>query len=112
MEQTFGCRLSVRSLICGLPPDVGSVHSVPNATYSPCCGYYTYPCDQVVNASVSFRNANGEPVAFTISDEDLNFGRLNAFSDRCVGAVVEGDTSGLWVMGLAFLKNWYSVGAA
>ena len=81
---------------------------VPNATYDQSGAFWTYPCDQPVRASVSFLGGNDQQ-AFLINETDLNFGRVNALSERCVGAIIEGNTAGYWILGLTFLKSYYSV---
>ena len=81
-------------------------YRVPNATYDASGGFWTYPCAQPVKASISF---SGLDKPFLINETDLNFGRVNALSERCVGAIIEGNTAGYWVLGLSFLKNYYSV---
>lgn len=81
-------------------------YSVPGATYDASGGYWAYPCNSQLNASFSF---TGQSNPFYISNDDLNFGQVNALSDQCVGAIIEGNTSGYWILGLAFLKNYYTV---
>ena len=81
--------------------------AVPNATYDAYGKYWTYPCASEVHASFTF--AGREDMPLYINETDLNFGRVTAFSNRCVGAIVEADTAGLWVLGLTFLKNYYTV---
>ena len=81
--------------------------AVPDATYDAYGKYWTYPCASEVRASFTF--AGREDMPLYINETDLNFGRVTAFSNRCVGAIVEADTAGLWVLGLTFLKNYYTV---
>lgn len=82
------------------------LYSVEGATYDAAGGYWAYPCASQLNASFSF---TGLDRPLQISDDDLNFGQVNALSDKCVGAIIEGNTSGYWILGLAFLKNYYTV---
>lgn len=81
-------------------------NSVEGATYDAAGGYWAYPCASQVNASITF---TGIEQPLQISNDDLNFGQVNALSEMCVGAVIEGNTSGYWILGLAFLKNYYTV---
>lgn len=80
--------------------------SVPNAEYNDNGGYWAYPCDSKLNASISL---TGISKPLSISDQDLNFGQVSVFSKYCVGAIIPGNTSGYWILGLAFLKNYYTV---
>lgn len=84
-------------------------NSVEGATYDAAGGYWAYPCAAQLNASFSFTGLPEGTPPLQISNDDLNFGQVNALSDKCVGAIIEGNTSGYWILGLAFLKNYYTV---
>lgn len=68
-------------------------------------GYYTYPCKAKVGAVLKTKDGQ----SFPIDDNDFNLGAENAGSDQCVGAVFPAQTRGVNVLGIAFLKNAYSV---
>lgn len=70
-------------------------------------GYYTYPCDQQIQLSLSF----GSGAAWPINPTDFMLTQLS--SKQCVGALFSLDSTGnngpAWIMGDTFLKNVYSV---
>ncbi|KAI0057208.1 acid protease [Artomyces pyxidatus] len=69
-------------------------------------GYYTYPCDTVVNVTLSFGGQT-----WSIAPGDFQLTQLS--SGQCLGAFFEfssGSTSAPpWIVGDTFLKNVYSV---
>ncbi|CAO1636861.1 unnamed protein product [Parajaminaea phylloscopi] len=68
-------------------------------------GYYTYPCDAKIGAVLKTKDGQ----SFTMDDADFNLGSESVGSKRCVGAVFPAQTRGVSVLGIAFLKNAYSV---
>lgn len=66
-------------------------------------GFYTFPCDSKVDASVTFGGKS-----YTISPENLNLGTVSEGSSDCVGSIVAGKED-FWIMGDAFMKNVYAV---
>ncbi|KAL5529952.1 hypothetical protein ACEPAF_6209 [Sanghuangporus sanghuang] len=66
-------------------------------------GFFTIPCDAVPgDVSVTLGGT-----AFTLSPDTLNFGRVSARSNACVGGIV-GDDLGVWILGDVFLRNVYT----
>ncbi|KAG8919744.1 hypothetical protein FRC01_001140 [Tulasnella sp. 417] len=73
-------------------------------------GYYTFPCDNhVLLPPISFVFGG---MAYEVNKEDFNIGAIDIFGDRCVGGIVGMDI-GLPVpaaiLGVEFMKGWYSV---
>ncbi|KAG6823933.1 hypothetical protein H0H92_008573, partial [Tricholoma furcatifolium] len=77
-------------------------------------GFYTYPCDAVVNATLVF---DGQP--FEIKTENFNLGQVSSGSSDCVGGIAANDDSEkttalitpdpiAWLVGDVFLKGVYS----
>ncbi|KAK9895879.1 acid protease, partial [Cystobasidium minutum MCA 4210] len=73
-------------------------------------GYYTYPCDSILNISFTFGNET-----YPMTADDLNLGVFNSATNQCLGAFFDLTLSSgsaaviSWVIGGAFLKNVYSV---
>jgi len=71
-------------------------------------GFYSFPCDTIVNVSISF---GGTP--WSIDPRDMIFGHLPSNSSECIGSIMDigmsPNTSPTWVMGNAFLKNVYTI---
>ncbi|KNZ77400.1 Cathepsin D [Termitomyces sp. J132] len=68
-------------------------------------GYYTYPCDTTVNATMSFGGRS-----WPISEADFRLSQLT--QALCLGAFFElntGASAPSWIVGDTFLKNVYSV---
>ncbi|KAG6841467.1 hypothetical protein C0991_010892 [Blastosporella zonata] len=68
-------------------------------------GYYTYPCDTTVNATMSFGGK-----AWPISEADFKLTQLS--KSLCLGAFFDlstGRSAPSWIVGDTFLKNVYSV---
>ncbi|CAO1634291.1 unnamed protein product [Jaminaea pallidilutea] len=76
---------------------------VDNSKYDDVSGFYTYPCGQKINATLSTNDGR----TFTVDDDDFNLG--NNGNNRCVGAVFPAQTKNVIVLGLSFLKSAYSV---
>jgi len=73
-------------------------------------GYYTYPCNQNINFTITF----GSGTAWSVDPGDFMLAQLNP--KQCVGALFSLDSSNgggsdgpSWIMGDTFLKNVYSV---
>ncbi|GAA5931601.1 hypothetical protein JCM1841_004724 [Sporobolomyces salmonicolor] len=72
---------------------------------------YEYPCNST--ALVGFEFFGGRRRAFNMSPADLSLGPIETGSDICAGSLVgidvtlSGSKAGL--LGLPFLRNWYSV---
>ncbi|GLB43365.1 putative peptidase A1 family protein [Lyophyllum shimeji] len=68
-------------------------------------GYYTYPCNQHVNATMSFGGKN-----WPISESDFKLTQLTP--STCLGAffvLSTGRSAPTWIVGDTFLKNVYSL---
>lgn len=68
-------------------------------------GFWSFPCTHKLNARVHV--AGGKTIE--IRDEDLNLGRESKGSQMCVGGILAAQTKGAVVLGVAFLKNAYTV---
>ncbi|KAG0144633.1 hypothetical protein CROQUDRAFT_46984 [Cronartium quercuum f. sp. fusiforme G11] len=78
--------------------------SVPNSSTNPGDGFYTFPCDQKIQMTFDFGNG----LELLVSDLDMNLGKVSPESDRCVGAVFSGETGGDWILGISFMKSYYT----
>ncbi|MBW0464874.1 hypothetical protein O181_004589 [Austropuccinia psidii MF-1] len=78
--------------------------SVPNARLQPGEGFYTYPCAQTVKMTFEFEGG----VKLVVNELDMNLGKVSPGSDRCVGAVFGGQTGGNWILGISFMKSYYT----
>lgn len=71
-------------------------------------GYYQFPCDSNVNATMTFGSEK-----YTISAQDLLVAPVDSAGQNCMGAFFSLETSASstlqWVVGGAFLKSVYSV---
>lgn len=71
-------------------------------------GYYSFPCSESVDATLTFGN-----MQYTIPDSDFIAGTLDSSGTTCLGAFFglgsSSQTDLQWIIGDAFLKNVYSV---
>jgi len=67
-------------------------------------GFYTFPCDTKLPV-VSF-TIGGKDFPFTNS---LNFGPVSKGSKNCIGSVFADTGFGFWILGDAFMTNFYTV---
>jgi cathepsin D len=70
-------------------------------------GYYVYPCSSTINLSFTF---GGQ--AYAVNAQDFNSGNVDTQGRYCLGSVFGIDTGGAappYIIGDAFLKNWFSV---
>lgn len=71
-------------------------------------GYYQFPCSSTPVIALNYGG-----VSYTISDADMNIGRLSTGSSMCLGGIYGNDlgsqSSISWIVGSTFLKNVYSV---
>ncbi|KIM30378.1 hypothetical protein M408DRAFT_65967, partial [Serendipita vermifera MAFF 305830] len=72
-------------------------------------GIWAFPCDASLSIALAFGG-----IMFEMATADFNLGRTKKGSPECVGAVIgigkdSEFPSGLAIIGVAFLKNWYSV---
>lgn len=71
-------------------------------------GYYSFPCRQTIDATLTFGNQQ-----YTIPDSDFVAGTLDQSGSQCLGAFFglgsSSQTDLQWIVGDAFLKNVYSV---
>lgn len=98
------------TLIGGPTADVAAVYAaIPNSaavTVDGESGYYSYPCSQTVNVSLTFGG-----VSYPIPSDNFNAGTLSADdTSTCLGAlfVVDSSSSYTWIVGDAFLNGVYS----
>ncbi|CAH7687083.1 aspartic peptidase A1 [Phakopsora pachyrhizi] len=78
--------------------------SIPNSATNQAEGFYTFPCNQSINMSLDFGNG----VVLSVNELDMNLGKVSPDSDRCVGAVFGGQTGGNWILGISFMKSYYT----
>ncbi|KAF9562791.1 acid protease [Agrocybe pediades] len=93
-----------------LPQDIASrfYDMIPGSKSAPEYGpeFYTYPCDTVFTASMSFGGEN-----FAINGQDFNMGPVQSDSPDCVGGILslgKDFPSNLAIIGDEFLKSWYT----
>jgi hypothetical protein len=67
-------------------------------------GFYTFPCD--TNLPVVSFTLGGQDFPFTNS---LNSGHVSKGSKDCVGSVAADPGVGFWILGDAFMTNFYTV---
>ncbi|KAH9442124.1 hypothetical protein MJO28_014971 [Puccinia striiformis f. sp. tritici] len=78
--------------------------NVPNSQMKSGDGFYTFPCSQSVNMIFDFGNG----IELGVNELDLNLGKVSPGSDRCVGAVFGSQTGGNWILGISFMKSYYT----
>ncbi|KAF4621164.1 hypothetical protein D9613_000610 [Agrocybe pediades] len=93
-----------------LPQDIASrfYDMIPGSKSAPEYGpeFYTYPCDTMFTASMSFGGEN-----FAINGQDFNMGPVQSDSPDCVGGILslgKDFPSNLAIIGDEFLKSWYT----
>ncbi|KAN0064436.1 hypothetical protein ACQY0O_002811 [Thecaphora frezii] len=79
--------------------------NVPGAKLDSGKQYYTFPCNTKLNAYLEMQDGT----KWKINDLDLNLGKDQKRSDQCVGGILVAETGNMMVLGLAFLKNVYTV---
>lgn len=71
-------------------------------------GYYQFPCDSNVNATITFGTQK-----YSINAKDFRVGQVDSAGQNCMGAFFSLETTSdsmlQWVVGGAFLKSVYSV---
>jgi len=103
------------TLIGGPTADVAAFYAaIPNSAASTRSGgFFTFPCDTQVTASMAFGGK-----FWPISSQDINIGQDSEGSTQCTGAIFDlsqgvpippGAGNPPWVVGDTFLKNVYTV---
>ncbi|KAF9222165.1 acid protease [Gyrodon lividus] len=96
------------NLIHGHPEEVGILYDAiggTDASETLGDGYYTFPCDDI--PSVSFTIGG---TSFPISAGTLSLRSIAEGSNECIGTIVGWDFGeSTWLIGVAFLKNVYTV---
>ncbi|KAH9814212.1 aspartic peptidase A1 [Melampsora americana] len=78
--------------------------TIPNSSTKAGDGFYTFPCAQSVKMTFDFGNG----LELLVNDLDMNLGKVSPGSSRCVGAVFSGETGGDWILGISFMKSYYT----
>ncbi|EFP87563.2 uncharacterized protein PGTG_13934 [Puccinia graminis f. sp. tritici CRL 75-36-700-3] len=78
--------------------------NIPNSQTKSGDGFYTFPCSQSVKMVFDFGNG----IELGVNELDLNLGKVSPGSDRCVGAVFGSQTGGNWILGISFMKSYYT----
>ncbi|EGG03971.1 aspartic peptidase A1 [Melampsora larici-populina 98AG31] len=78
--------------------------TIPNSSTKAGDGFYTFPCGQSVRMTFDFGNG----LELLVNDLDMNLGKVSPGSSRCVGAVFSGETGGDWILGISFMKSYYT----
>ncbi|OAV98947.1 hypothetical protein PTTG_02488 [Puccinia triticina 1-1 BBBD Race 1] len=78
--------------------------NIPNSQMKSGDGFYTFPCSQSVKMVFDFGNG----IELGVNELDMNLGKVSPESDRCVGAVFGSQTGGNWILGISFMKSYYT----
>ncbi|EIW85947.1 Asp-domain-containing protein [Coniophora puteana RWD-64-598 SS2] len=94
------------TLIVGPPSDVEDFYSQiggKDASSTVGDGYYTFPCSNIPDVSVSIGGAT-----FDIAST-FNLGKVSSGSSQCVGGIVGQDIgTDFWILGDVFMSNVYT----
>jgi hypothetical protein len=96
------------TIITGDPSNVAAFYqNIPgskDASSTVGQGFYTFPCDS--NPAVSFTFGGKD---FPMTPGSFSLGPASQGSADCVGSIVASDGLTFWILGDAFMTNYYTI---